>query len=253
VRLSLDLKLQKQADQLLGDHKGAVILMNAQTGEILVMASHPTYDPNQLDEIGAALAQDQNTPLINRAVQGTYPPGLAVAPFLNIFNLASGINDTQKINLFDSLGFYTSPQIRMPVAGAAQRGEINQLRVSPLQMSIAAGILSNHGVRIAPRIVLAVNTSQQGWIFLPALGQSTEALNAATADDLANQLAIQGQPFWKWISGGKNSIDSSTWYLGGTLPNWKGAPLDVVVLLEEYSPISVESIGSQLLKKAITP
>ena len=253
VRLSLDLELQKQADQLLGNNKGAAILMNAQTGEILVMASHPTYDPNQLDEIGASLAQDQNTPLINRAVQGTYPPGSAVAPFLNIFNLASGINDKQKINLFDNLGFYTSPQIRMPVAGAAQRGEINQLRVSPLQMSIAAGILSNHGVRIAPRIVLAVNSSQQGWIVLPALGRSTEALNAATADDLANQLAIQGQPFWEWIGGGKNSKDSSTWYLGGTLPNWKGAPLDAVVLLEEYSPTSAESIGSQLLKKAITP
>ncbi len=44
-------------------------------------------------------------------------------------------------------------------------------------MSIAAGTLSNHGIRIAPRIVLAVNTSQQGWIVLPALGQSAQAFN----------------------------------------------------------------------------
>ena len=253
VRLSLDLELQKQADQLLGNNKGAAILMNAQTGEILVMASHPTYDPNQLDEIGASLAQDQNTPLINRAVQGTYPPGSAVAPFLNIFNLASGINDKQKINLFDSLGFYTSPQIRMPVAGAAQHGEINQLRVSPLQMSIAAGTLSNHGFRIAPRIVLAVSTPQQGWIILPALDQSTEAFNAAIADHLADQLAIQNQPFWEWTSSGNYRTDSSSWYLGGTLPNWKGTPLVAVILLEGNSPASAEGIGTQLLKSAVTP
>ncbi len=64
-------------------NKGAVILMNAQTGEILVMASHPTYDPNKLDEIGTSLAQDQNTPLINRAAQGMYPPGSALTPFLS--------------------------------------------------------------------------------------------------------------------------------------------------------------------------
>jgi len=43
VRLSLDLELQKAGRPIPGNNKGAVILMNAQTGEILVMASHPTY------------------------------------------------------------------------------------------------------------------------------------------------------------------------------------------------------------------
>ena len=253
VRLSLDLKLQKQADQLLGDNKGAVVLMNAQTGEILVMASHPTYDPNKLDEIGASLAQDQNTPLINRATQGTYPVEPALAPFLTSIDSPSGISDQQKINLFDRLGFYTSPLIRMPVALAAQSGKINNLQVSPMQMSIAAGTLSNHGVRVAPRIVLAVNTSQQGWIVLPALGQSTQALNAATADHLANQLAIQNHPFWEWVGSGNTGVNFSTWYLAGTLPNWKGTPLVVVILLEGNSAANAEAIGTQLLQTAIMP
>jgi len=253
VRLSLDLKLQKQADQLLGNNKGAVILMNAQTGEILVMASHPTYDPNNLDEIGASLAQDQNTPLINRAAQETYPPGSALTPFLNSIPPTSGISDKQKITLFDNLGFYTSPQIRMPVAIPAQSGEIDHLRISPLQMSLAAGAISNHGIRIASRIVLAVNTSQQGWVILPALGQAVQVFDSITADRLANQLAIQNQPFWEWAGTGNTDADFSTWYIGGTMPTWKGTPLVVVVLLEGNDSISAASIGTQLLQSAIKP
>jgi cell division protein FtsW (lipid II flippase) len=58
VRLSIDLALQSSADQLLGGHRGAIILMNAETGEILVMASHPTYDPNRLTEEGEALSEN---------------------------------------------------------------------------------------------------------------------------------------------------------------------------------------------------
>ncbi|HEY9152583.1 MAG TPA: FtsW/RodA/SpoVE family cell cycle protein [Anaerolineales bacterium] len=254
VRLSIDLELQKQADQLLGNNKGAIILMSANTGEILVMASHPTFDPNKLDETGTSLAQDKNTPLVNRAAQGTYLAGSALMPFFNSINPTGGISDIQKIKLFENLGFYTSPQILMPVANAAQQNEINPLQISPLQMTIAAGTLSDHGIRIAPRIVLAVDTPQQGWIVLPALGQPVNAFSADTANNLANQLAIQNQPFWEWTGSGNSSADSSIWYLGGTLPNWKGTPLVVVVLLEgNNNPTLAKNIGGQLLQTAITP
>ncbi len=254
VRLSLNLEFQKEADQLLGNNKGAVILMNAQTGEILAMASHPTYNPNNLDQIGASLAKDRNTPLVNRAAQGMYPPGSALTPFLNSIGSASQINDEQKIDLFDKLGFYTAPQIRMPVASATPRGKIDSLRISPLQMAVAAGTLSNHGIRVGPRIALAVDTSQQGWVILPALGQSTEALNAQQADHTANQLAIQNQPFWGWSGAGNTGADFFTWYLSGTLPNRNGTPLAAVVVLEgNSSPALSQNIGNQLLESAITP
>jgi cell division protein FtsW (lipid II flippase) len=253
VRLSLDLELQKQADQSLGDHKGAVILMNAQTGEILVMASHPTYDPNKLDEIGASLSKDQNTPLVNRAAQGMYAPGSALTPFLNILDTTQGTNAQGTVALFENLGFYSSPQIRLPVAEAVQYGETNNLRISPLQMADAIGTLSVHGLRTAPRIALAVDTSQQGWVILSALGQSIRALDAAAADRIANGLALQNQLFWEWAGSGSRGKDFSTWYLEGTLPNWKGTPLVAVILLEENSPALAKDIGTQLLKAAITP
>ena len=82
VRLSIDLNLQTEADQLLGKHKGAIVLMNAETGEILVMASHPSYDPNLLDQQGDSLASNKDAPLLNRATHGSYPPESAERPFV---------------------------------------------------------------------------------------------------------------------------------------------------------------------------
>ncbi len=52
VRLSLDLELQSRADSLLAGIQGAIVLLNAETGEVLAMASHPAFDANLLDEIG---------------------------------------------------------------------------------------------------------------------------------------------------------------------------------------------------------
>ncbi len=82
VRLSLDAGLQQVADALLGERQGAVLLLQVQTGEILAMASHPGYDPNLLDEQFNDLTAAENAPLLNRAVQGRYQPGLLLQPFL---------------------------------------------------------------------------------------------------------------------------------------------------------------------------
>jgi cell division protein FtsW (lipid II flippase) len=82
VRLSIDLAVQRAADDLLGARKGALVLLNAATGEVLAMASHPTFDANQLDETWEALIQDPNSPLLNRATMGLYPVGPALGGML---------------------------------------------------------------------------------------------------------------------------------------------------------------------------
>jgi peptidoglycan glycosyltransferase len=56
--------------------------MNAQTGEILAMGSHPGFDANQLAQEWPNLIQDSQSPLLNRASQGQYSPGTALGPFL---------------------------------------------------------------------------------------------------------------------------------------------------------------------------
>ncbi len=82
IRLTLDLDLQKEADLLLGDSSGAIVVMNANSGEILAMASHPYFDASELTEEWENLIENENGPLVNRATQGTYPPGSAIFPFM---------------------------------------------------------------------------------------------------------------------------------------------------------------------------
>jgi cell division protein FtsW (lipid II flippase) len=79
VRLTISLELQQAADDLLRGRQGALVLMNAQNGDILVMASYPNFDPNQLEQTWAELLQDERAPLVNRATQGSYQPGPTLA------------------------------------------------------------------------------------------------------------------------------------------------------------------------------
>lgn len=75
IMLNLNLGLQEKADELLGDHNGSVVLMNAQTGEIYAMSSHPNFDANQISETWDSLMSRTDAPLLNRATQGSYPLG----------------------------------------------------------------------------------------------------------------------------------------------------------------------------------
>lgn len=74
---TLDPTLQKIAYDALGSNKGAVVALNPKTGEVLAMVSRPTYNPNDLEASMKAANEGtaDNSPLINRAVSGLYPPG----------------------------------------------------------------------------------------------------------------------------------------------------------------------------------
>lgn len=79
VRLTIDINLQAAAEQALGARKGAVVVMDVETGEILAMATWPRYDLNTVRANYAALNADtENTPLVNRAVMGMYSPGSSI-------------------------------------------------------------------------------------------------------------------------------------------------------------------------------
>lgn len=76
VVTTLDVNLQQAAYNALGENKGAVVVMEASTGKVLVMLSKPTYDPNAISAQWEVLNSDEeNSPLLNRATQGSYAPG----------------------------------------------------------------------------------------------------------------------------------------------------------------------------------
>jgi peptidoglycan glycosyltransferase len=92
VKLTLDSGLQAAAEAALGDRAGAIALLDAQTGAILALASYPRFDPNQLvlpdrasdadvakvQAAYQALINRGDSPLLNRATQGRYPPGSVI-------------------------------------------------------------------------------------------------------------------------------------------------------------------------------
>jgi len=249
IRLSIDLNLQSGADRLLADHKGAIVLLNANTGEILVMASHPSYDPNMLDELGTALSSNEEAPLLNRAAQGSYSPNSVITPFAKaMFGDSTYPGLAERDELYNTLGFYTAPQIRMQVATASDSPE--DIRISPLQMALAAAALSNNGIRPAARIALAAETPQQGWVILPPLGEPVDTFPGTFARETALAMADK-KPYWTYSSTSNNTI--LTWYLAGTLPDWSGTPLAVVVLLEEDNRPGAIQIGESLLELALKP
>ena len=84
VELTVDPGAQRAAAEALGDQKGAVVALDPRTGAILAMVSSPTYDPNRVaghdvkavQRAYAALNDDPDDPLVNRAIAGDlYPPG----------------------------------------------------------------------------------------------------------------------------------------------------------------------------------
>ena len=79
IVLTIDNKIQTLAEKALGRRMGSVVVMRPSTGEILAMVSYPWYNPNIFNQNDPgsgyqALLNDPNKPLINRAIQSSYPP-----------------------------------------------------------------------------------------------------------------------------------------------------------------------------------
>lgn len=80
VYLTLDVRLQQLAEELLGEEAGAIVAIEVTTGEVLALASRPAFDPNMLSRDLTAkqwdeVIRNEGRPLTNRATQGQYPPG----------------------------------------------------------------------------------------------------------------------------------------------------------------------------------
>lgn len=251
VRLSIDLVLQAKADELLGEHSGALILMNAETGEIIAMASHPTYDPNQLDEEGDTLSQDSSAPLVNRATQGLYPIGSSLLPLIRAEFGEAAPTDIQLNIYYQELGLHQAPVLNMPVSFDVENSSAKNLRMSLLQASITASMLSNAGIMPTPRIAIAVNTPQQGWVVLSEQSQPVEVIQAEGANEAALSFIVEGKPYWGHISQTNADDTIITWLLAGTLPDWGGTPLVLVVTLEENNIILAEQIRDNFLDAAL--
>jgi penicillin-binding protein 2 len=80
IKLTLDIAAQREAARLIDDRRGAIVAMDVNDGSILTFFSSPTYDPNPLtwgisSKEWSALLNDEDRPMMNRVMSGSYPPG----------------------------------------------------------------------------------------------------------------------------------------------------------------------------------
>ncbi len=92
LRLTLDIDLQRVAEEAMAGRRGAVVAIDPANGDVLVLASLPSFDPNgfargisRLDYL--ALTEDPDQPLFNRVLRGTYPPGSTIKPIMALAGL----------------------------------------------------------------------------------------------------------------------------------------------------------------------
>ncbi len=135
IYTTLDRTLQQEAQAVLGNFRGSIIIMDPATGEVLAMASNPGYDPNLFDptnrnsaDLEAVLA-NPGRPLLNRATQGVYPPGsvfkipmLAAALMSGLYTRESTYTCT---GVWDTLGPDAIKYDWTVTYGAAPHGSIN--------------------------------------------------------------------------------------------------------------------------------
>ena len=102
LQLTIDAGLQAYAARRLGDNSGSVTVIDTQTGGILAMASMPAYDPNSFsDGIGQmewkSLSTDDHLPLVNKTLQGLYPPGSTSKPSTSLALLEAGVDPSATV------------------------------------------------------------------------------------------------------------------------------------------------------------
>ncbi len=103
VQLTIDGPLQDYAARRIGLESGSVVVLDCLTGDILCMASMPSFDPNSFsDGIGRIewkmLADDDHVPLRNKVLKGLYPPGSTVKPMVSMAFLEAGLDPEETVH-----------------------------------------------------------------------------------------------------------------------------------------------------------
>ena len=127
LTLTLDLALQRAAEEALAGRPGAVVALDPRNGDVLALASAPAYDlnafiPGIASAAWKALLGNPDKPLINRAIQAQYAPGSVFKPFVALAALGLGFDpDT----LYACAGIYTDHRQRLRCANRYGHGEID--------------------------------------------------------------------------------------------------------------------------------
>ncbi len=111
LRLTVDLDIQRAAENAMGNRNGAMIAMDPHTGEVLAMVSRPVFDPNRFAvrigrEDWTKLVTDPDHPLLNKAIQAQLAPGSTFKVIMSVAGLEENVAQTLKVNCQGGASFY---------------------------------------------------------------------------------------------------------------------------------------------------
>jgi penicillin-binding protein 2 len=203
--LHLDARVQKAAFDALDGRRGAVVAIDPRTGGVLALVSNPGFDTNLfVNGISSAnynaLRDSQDVPLFNRAVQGQYPPGSTIKPFMAMAGLESGLV-TPETTVADP-GWY-----RLPGDSRRYRDWILRIR----------------GTGHAPRVALKMAISESCDVYFYDLARRLTinrmhdylepyGLGSRTGIDTTSE-SSGVLPSTRW----KREVRATAWYPGETL------------------------------------
>ncbi len=160
LHTTTDAGLQSYAARRLGEESGSCVVMDCRSGELLALASMPSYDPNSFaDGISrsewAMFAQDERQPLRNKVLNSLYPPGSTVKPMVAMALLEAGVDPEDRVScpggyqlgnrFFRCLGRHGSMNMHTAIARScntyfyAMGRRIGYDRIAPMARSLGLG------------------------------------------------------------------------------------------------------------------
>jgi penicillin-binding protein 2 len=111
LRLTIDLDVQRAAEQAMEGHNGALVAMDPHTGEILAMVSRPTYDPNQFSvrlskDYWSQIVNNPDHPMMNKTIQAQLAPGSTFKIIMSLAGLEEGVAQTMHVMCNGGATFY---------------------------------------------------------------------------------------------------------------------------------------------------
>lgn len=209
VRLTLDVGLQQAVEAALAGQRGAIVVIGVPSGEILAMASAPTFDPNTLTDAWESLRDDPSAPLLNRATQGRYQPGTSLQSVL-----AGGALNVRAASMSEPWsGPLTSVVAQSELPCAVAEPDVETLADAYLAACPApfvtltqrigadrlAALLEDYGLLEAPGFVLPAEADNEEWeatepaLPLTAIGQSDLVVSPLQMALVAASFAQGGQ------------------------------------------------------------
>jgi cell division protein FtsI/penicillin-binding protein 2 len=228
VTLSVDLDALRAADRGLGEHRGAVVVLDITTGSLMALVSHPSFDAGRLDAAWDELVADPAAPLLNRALQGVYPVGdlsrwVALAGLLSagitsppdpysapLEDFLRPLSPMGYLATARQLGFDLPPPIDLPSSAGRLpdldgKGTPRDLAVTPMHMARFVAAVAGDGGAPLPRLGQASDQAATVRIFSSSVSASLRAVMPQHGDlagwaGVAQPLETGSEPL-SWFAG----------------------------------------------------